>query len=757
MGKGGGDSTVTGYRYYLAMLFGLSRGPLDSVIRINAGDVEAWRGNVTDNERITINQPELFGGDKKEGGLDGFLDFQFGAADQDLSAAECTTTIGGRVSSLRGVTTAFWTGGSDGFFSTGVTGAGEVCANNPYPKPWTFRVRRALKGWFQNTPWYPEEAIVALDDGSGNEILAMNPAHIIYECLTNPVWGRGLPAASLDDESFTSAANTLCRESFGLCLKWTRSQDLATFIQLVIDHIGGVMYVDRNNGKLTLKLLRFDYDPEELPIFDYQSGLLEIKDDATTAIDNSHSEIVVKWWDPVSNNSRETRVQNLAGIMANQTVTSTSVEYLGCPTALLAARLAQRDLSLQGSGIKRYTIKTDRRGRKIAPGGVFRINVPSRGINNMVVRCGRIEEGPVTEQTILITVVQDVFSLETTTYITPEFGSWTPPDRTAYAVETRQVAEINYRDLVRVLRPADLALVPVDSGGPVTLALQPSPLSVEYVLETKASGEEYAQHGRFVWTPTATLGADIGYYDTTDIPLAEGSGLGLVAVGGVAWVDDELVLITALDLGAMTFAIGRGCVDTVPAPHASGARVWFPETAQGSDGREYTTGEVVNVKLLTRTNASVLALADAPEDTITIAGRQGRPYPPGDVRTNGDRFGDDIPTGSGEVIFTWAERDRITQADHVLRHEESSVGPELGTTYNLRLYDGVTLIRDTTGITGTTWTYDSAMISADVPPLLIGVELESERDGLISTQKYVWTMGHFTIGGFDFDFDNHFS
>lgn len=755
-GKGGGGSTVTGYRYYLAMLFGLSRGPLDSVIRIKAGDLEAWTGDVTDNDQVVIDKPDLFGGDQKEGGLQGVLDIQFGAIDQDLSGAECTATIGGRVSSLRGITTAYWTGGSDGFFSSGVAGAGEICANNPYPKPWSFRVRRARKGWFQDAPWYPGEAVIVYNEGTDTEIRAMNPAHIIYECLTNPVWGRGLPASALDEPSFISAANVLCREKFGLCLKWTRSQDLATFIQLVVDHIAAVLYVDRNNGKLTLRLLRGDYDAETLPIFDYQSGLLEIKDDATTAVDNSHSEIVVNWVDPISNTARQTRIQNLAGIKANQSVTSTSVDYLGCPTAELAARLAQRDISLQGSGIKRYTIKTDRRGRKIAPGGVFRINVPTRGINNMVVRCGRIEEGPVTEQTILITVVQDVFSLETTTYLEAEFGSWTPPDRTAYAVATRHVAEINYRDLFRVFTAAELATVPVDGGDPVTVASQPSPLSVEYVLSTKGSGEEYADHGRFSWTPSATLAADIGYYDTTDIPIANGAALSLVATGGIAWLDDELVQVVALDTVAMTVTLARGCVDSLPAPHVSGARLWFAESHQGADGREFTTGETVSVKLRTRTNASVLALADAPVDTWTIAGRQGRPYPPGGLTVNGNPFGAGL-TLSGDIVFDWTHRDRITQADHVLDHFAASVGPEAGTTYTLRFYDGMTLLRTEAPVSGTTFTYDAAMSTADGDVVDLGVELESERDGLVSYYHYAFVVTHVVSGGFDLLFDESFA
>src|SRR5690606_6533837 len=36
----------------------------------------------------------------------------------------------------------------------------------------------------------------------------MNPAHIVYEALTNPEWGLGYPPAVLDLASFTAAADT---------------------------------------------------------------------------------------------------------------------------------------------------------------------------------------------------------------------------------------------------------------------------------------------------------------------------------------------------------------------------------------------------------------------------------------------------------------------------------------------------------------------------------------------------------------------
>lgn len=736
MSKGGSVSTVTGFRYSLAMLMGLCRGPLDEIVQINIGDIEAWTGNVTTNGSFTIDQENLFGGDTKEGGVKGPVDVQMGAPDQDLTGSNFQTivgaAIGGTLSSLRGVATLFFNG--------------LICSNNPYPKKWSVRVRRAKMGWHGGTAWYPDEAQVALTADSGEPIVAMNPSHIVYECMTNPVWGRGLPRSALDEPSFISAANTLCRESFGLCMAWTRAINLSDFVQNVINHVGGAIYTDRTTGLLTFRLLRKDYVVSDLPLFTYETGLLGIDDDQTTAPDNSHSEIIVNYVDPILGAQRQTRVQNLAGTQANQTVTSTKVDYLGLPTAALAARVAQRDLMLQGAGIKRYKLRLDRRGRRITPAGVFRINVPDRNIFNMVLRAGNVEEGPIGSQSITVTAVQDVFSLEATTYLATPEHAWTPPDRSANPVEVRRVDEINYRDLVRVMTPADLATVAADTGDPVTVASQPTGLSTVYELDTHGTGEAYTPHGMFGWTPNALLANSIGHYDTSITVTARKKFTALGTLPITAWIDDEIVEVTSYDVGSGVMTIGRGCIDTVPAPHAANTLIWFPDNAQGADGRDYTLGEVVDVKLLTRTNTASLALADAPEDTWTVTARQGRPYVPGDFKIAGTPFAS-TAFALSDILFTWAHRDRITQSDHVLVHQDASTGPEAGVTYTVRMYTDLgVLLRTTIGITDDNWTYTTTMASADGAGTRVIVELEAVRDSIVSHQKYHWLFNRVRVG-----------
>lgn len=654
--------------------------------------------------------------------------------------------IGGAVSNLRGVVTTFFNG--------------RIGANNPYPKAWQYRVRRWSAGWEDDDPWYPSRAMISLASGA---IKAMNPAHIVYQCLTDRAWGLGIPANRLDEPSFYSAANTLYDEGFGLCLSWNRQTELEEFIPTVIAHIGAAFYTDRATGLLTLRLVRADYDAGTLPVFDYNSGLLSIEDDDNTSGDTSHNEVIVNWHDPIENKARSARVQNLAAIQALGAVVSVTLDYPGIPTADLAARVAQRDLGAQAGGIRRFKMTFDRRGRKIAPGGVFKISVPSRGIAETVIRAASVEEGKPENPAITVLGIQDVFSLPDAAYVAEEPSTWVPPDTGAAAAGTRRWREADYRSLVQRLDPANLAALAVDAGFAVLVAKQPTSLSLDYILATAGDGEDYAERGAFGWCPNGLLSFDIREY-TTSVTL-QSSAVGLDQIGAVpcvAWIENEVVGVTAYDPIARTATITRGVLDTVPAQHAAGARMWFPERFLATDSREYAPGETVRMKVLTRSSGSKLDLGSATEDEVIVSGRQGKPYPPGNVRVDGTRYAEDVVT-SGEFTVTWAHRDRVLQADTLVPHGDSNVGPEAGTTYTIRLEspdpptlafsldfagddyaesDGTDteVVREVSGISGTSWTYTEAMWWEDFPLHEKTMTLFSVRGGIESMQRYVWVM-----------------
>ena len=70
---GSSKKVTIGYRYYLGIHMGLGRGPVNELVEIEVGGKKAWQGSVTGNTSVNIDKPNLFGGDKKEGGIRGTL------------------------------------------------------------------------------------------------------------------------------------------------------------------------------------------------------------------------------------------------------------------------------------------------------------------------------------------------------------------------------------------------------------------------------------------------------------------------------------------------------------------------------------------------------------------------------------------------------------------------------------------------------------------------------------------------------------
>lgn len=766
-GKSGGSQTI-GYRYYMSIHMGLCRGPIDELVQINVGDVHAWpipdgdsetiAGKVTvaqgpDNTGValwesgaatevpaseintisnvgvdsngltygSINAPKLFGGDKKEGGIQGSFTMLWGRASQ-LVTAGIANLLGGRVPAFRGVATVFYDG--------------MICSLNPYPKTWTFRVRRVTSGW-DGAVWQPSLAVIWMQWG---RVKAMNPAHIIYEALTNRDWGRGYPRSWLDDAKFTAAAQKLYDEKLGLCLRWTRSSELSEFIQTVVDHIGGYLFVDPSTGLITLELMRTATDGETIPTFGYGSGLLKVEDDETASASDIINEMVVDWNDPILNETRSVRVHNQASLQANGGgVNNSKVSYAGIPDVDLALRIAQRDLSASANSLKRYKVTLDRRAWQITPGRRFRVTAPDRDMSAVIMRVGKITEQ--SDGSFAVVALPNAIDLPATSYIKAEPVAWNQASRTPLSVGYRLVQEASYRDLVQDLGPADLKTVTPEQAAIVTLAAKPTSMSLGYRINAQPEGGEYEDGGVGAFSVAGLL-ADAITPHTSAITVDGGLsifeanfGFALKA-GDPVYVGTELCRVTSVS-GPLV-SIARGCGDTVPRSHPLGELVFFPSGQLDSDHHEYAAGETVNVKLTAFTSSSELALSLAPADTLTLIGRHARPYPPANVRVNGAAFG-----LSGAVIapvnLTWVHRNRLIIADRLVSHGEAGTTAEAGTTYTIRVYPSgasTTPVRTVTGITGTAWSYDAAMIAADGVSGTIAVELESVRDGLISTHRY---------------------
>lgn len=768
MGKGGKAQTI-GYMYSMSLLMGFGRGPMSECVEIKVGQKRAWKGPLCNNggsNLALIQARDLFGGDKKEGGIEGPFRVLWGDADQVLPGAEATAlgtlpdiadSIGRTIPQLRGVTTLWYDG--------------EVCSINPYPKDWKVRLRRSIHGWANDNPWYPHKAVINL---SGPEIIseaeavalglsdefaeaggsrkqdaaivvpgnirAQNGAHIIYECVTNPEWGRGIEAELIDENSFIYAANQMCAESLGLCFFWTRQEDVDVFIQTVLDHIGGVLYTDRSSGLLTLRLIRDDYDPEELPTFAKGSGLLDILLDDSGSQDIAYNEVVVKYHDPITDTDGEARARNSGARKAQGSSNSMTKDYPGFPTKQLAGRAAVRELIVQSSGLKKYKVRLDRSGWRIAPGMPFRIISPERNIGSIILRAAQIADtSSQAGGDIQIDALEDVFSMPATSMVTPETPSWVSPVVLAVPPDDSIAFELSYYDLARRLSQFDIPNVSDSDGYVGVMASQPVPTQVLYDLQYRIAGDVpwTDDEGSFPFTGTAILGSDIDHYET-DILLTDIAQFPVDIVGDSMLIGTERVRINTFDPATGEANISRGVADTLPQSHTMGETVWLPDDDMASNELPYAPGEILEVAAATRANTNVLLEEDYEILTVEFDQRAGRPYPVGDLQVDGDPIYEVTGLEHPEPVFTWATRNRILQADQLVAHEDGSVAEEAGTTYEVVVMklDETILRTEPLPAATETFTYDAAMQVADSAPSVVLIDVRPVRDDLRPLYPY---------------------
>ena len=140
MSGGGGGDQIVGYWYSFGIHMGIGRGPINEVVEIRVGDKTVSTTSMTASGTYSINAPEAFGGEKAEGGVVGSFQMLMGEDTQVAPASLKAMLSRVKLPGFRRMATAFFDG--------------RIAAINPYPKPWTFRVRRTDKGW-DGDVWYP--------------------------------------------------------------------------------------------------------------------------------------------------------------------------------------------------------------------------------------------------------------------------------------------------------------------------------------------------------------------------------------------------------------------------------------------------------------------------------------------------------------------------------------------------------------------------------------------------------------------------
>jgi hypothetical protein len=714
-GKGGDSmpSQTVGFKYFLTWAVGLCVGPVDALYAVRREDKVVYK-NASGLARPGSGGAETVVLD----GMDGNMTFYYGTTDQ---------TAPSRIGDKVGAT-----------------------LNPPYRRfCWAYlhdlrigRANRAPAMSFTVGHW-PTLAFNA------NETIGYdyNPAHALYYVLVNLA---GVAAAAIDETSFSAAADTLYSESRGISLALDRSSPAASHCEEILRHADGMLYLTED-GKIGLRLLRADIAVGSLPEFtdaDWATPPRITRPDTPDLYNEIKASFLLRR-DPTSSKAMLYKdaaigVRNIASIRAAG-ARSKSVSFPLFTTQANAEWAAGNQLRTACNPLAKGTVTARRAAFRLQPGDAFRFTSAALGIDEMVVRVTEVSEGELENgEEIELSFYQDPYYLGT--QATVSGGSLGDEDTTEIeALEDVVVIELPWVDGSEPGRVA--ALCGRKAGIETGFELYVSADGSSYSSLGKGSsycvyGTLYGNHGvgNRIDDGATGITVTITSEDVDQIETIERAAM--IAFQNLAWLDGEFVSFeTVTPLGSDRYrltGIQRGLWDTEPTAHADGADFYFIGAIENLDrfkGTLLAAGATRYFKAIPYTEASSGALADATAVTLTLTDRARLPYPISNLLAGGT---DIRPTYTSDIVLTWRTRVRGDGAGVGGEDGVTDAAPTWEGTFEIEVAVGGSTVRTVTGLDDDTWTYTSAMNTADNGSLASTVTLRV-RGAIDQNHKSAWT------------------
>jgi len=709
--------------YNMSVHLGLCHGPVDELIALYVGEKEAWVGPETVQGSVQIDKPDLFGGDRKEGGVKGNMHFLPGNSTQLLPAG-----IAARLGltpatspAFRGICSLWFSGaesGGGGFYWT---------ANQPNLRGIWATVRRIYKGL---SPAFAQ---------IGGEA---NPASIIYECLTDTDWGIGLPATDIDVPSFEYAAEVLFNENFGLSMIWVQQAKVEDFISEVLDHIQATLFLNPRTGLLTVKLIRDDYDLDTVPVLNPDNCV--VTSFQRKSWGETVNEITVSWTNPTNEQEETVTLQDLGNIAIQGGIVSDTRNYYGARNPGLAMALAARDLRTASTPLAGFTIEVNRAAWDFLPGEVVKLVYPEYGIAGLALRITDINYGRPGEDIIKISALEDIFSLPISSYAAPPVSEWVDTSEAPAPTDYSVVVTLPWYFLTNALTDADLEAAEYPEVAAGILALPSGSDTFGYELTGEVvlpnGNSEYTSLGQRSIPGRYTLASPLVAEAQTVVssfPAVTGSvqpAENIFLLIGEDEATQEIVFIS--DFDGVNYTLERGVLDTVPMAHSAGEVVWVVDVDVSiADTTVRNDGDVVEYKLLTQTSLGKLDAGSAPVLSGTLTDRPYLPYRPADVKVEGVGFGNvNVNLPATDIEVTWANRNRTFEDNQVFHWDDATTTPESGQTVTVRLYDNsMSVLASYPGLSGTMFNLPTSAFGVETEGW---VEVSSQRDGFDSLQAH---------------------
>lgn len=254
-----------------------------------------------------------------------------------------------------------------------------------------------------------------------------NPANVIWDILTSRT-KLAIPTSRLDRPSFVSVGYTLWTESHGYSRTFENGETGEEMLGEILEQIHGLLYVDRATGKIKIRLIRNDYDPNTIPVIN-KTNCDSFELDSTGG-DDLPNKIRVTFRNRAKDYETDSVLaQDLANVYASGKVREEVIDYPGVCTPEQAQKLADRDLADLTRPVMTATAIVSRAFHRLVPGDPLKVVWQNPDLAGIVFRVIGIDYGTPENAAIRLDLIQDAnYVWRNQSPKPPDHGGFTPPN-----------------------------------------------------------------------------------------------------------------------------------------------------------------------------------------------------------------------------------------------------------------------------------------------------------------------------------------
>lgn len=568
----------------------------------------------------------------------------------------------------------------------------------------------------------------------------INPIHKIREILTDDT-AMNKPESFVNDVNFIKAADRIYNEGLGISWSITEKSCMDAINELCY-HIEAGIRVNRQTGLYEMVLFRDDwFEENEIHVIaenKIKKGSMQYE---ITNADEVVNQVNVNYYDRANIKNSSFSISESGLIQTLGRVNAETVDFPYFMNMRNAEIVANWKLKILSTGVLKGSFTTGwREARKWNRYDLLRLPWSKRWAGTILVRIMNIKLGGPTSNEVSIEWVEVVpmSGMMNTTIVADEPVNTQPE---APKPCNAKVFELPYFEAVQSFGEREVGMELADNPGVgylCAIAEKPQNNSLNAALHAD-SGSGFERVAAVNYCETAYLDQAIDRISSSFVVKNVGNIVS-VRVGSQIFINDEIMVYQSYDTETKVLTVKRGAFG-VPQNHAVNSILYFADDFIAVDQTLYVQSEIVNAKVLTTTPSGVLAFDDAATHEVEFNAKAIRPYPPANVKINGEYWPAEIET---DLILTWVDRNRLQQTGgEILGWFDGGVTIEPNTQTHLVLsqLDGnnVELATSNANVTGAT-SYTMPISSTQADTRFVKIILKTIRDGYESYQSFDHTV-----------------